>query len=336
MTALSHSELSQQSDAHNADSAEKRGRRRKRRRQSSKADASAETVHVRREEDTQAVGAADAERGVGESPSDPSPESAPPRRRFIVFVGNLPYRVSASDVERLFSAMRPVGCRLPTDKDNRKPKGFAFVEFDDASNMRVTTAHTLPPPSLHGRTHTHCIATHTLTRLALVTDVPILFSLCPCSRSRSSAVLACPSGPCVVQRALQLHHSELGGRQINVELTAGGGGGKSELRKQRIKHKNEALTKERKAMRDKQSNRHHSDDAAQQAQQQQHSSEGTTKDEAAEGDSSTGQSHQHIAKVAADGEQEKDDDSGRRKSKRRRRKSNSGAASGEGDGETEV
>ena len=60
------------------------------------------------------------------------------RRRYIVFVGNLPYRSTVADVEKLFSAMRPVGCRLPTDRDNRKPKGFAFVEFDDATCMRVS------------------------------------------------------------------------------------------------------------------------------------------------------------------------------------------------------
>jgi len=43
-----------------------------------------------------------------------------------------------------------------------------------------------------------------------------------------------------------LHHAELGGRRINVELTAGGGGAKSEVRKGRIKAKNEQLSQERK------------------------------------------------------------------------------------------
>ncbi|EPQ29059.1 uncharacterized protein PFL1_03348 [Pseudozyma flocculosa PF-1] len=47
-----------------------------------------------------------------------------------------------------------------------------------------------------------------------------------------------------VQKALRFHHTMLGGRQINVELTAGGGG-KSAARKDKIAKKNQALEKER-------------------------------------------------------------------------------------------
>lgn len=43
----------------------------------------------------------------------------------------------------------------------------------------------------------------------------------------------------------KFHHSELDGRKINVELTAGGGGTKSEERNRKIKDKNEALNEER-------------------------------------------------------------------------------------------
>ncbi|KAK9366959.1 hypothetical protein V1509DRAFT_627829 [Lipomyces kononenkoae] len=44
---------------------------------------------------------------------------------------------------------------------------------------------------------------------------------------------------------LRLHHTELEGRKINVELTAGGGGSKSTSRKQKLKEKNEKLETER-------------------------------------------------------------------------------------------
>lgn len=47
-----------------------------------------------------------------------------------------------------------------------------------------------------------------------------------------------------LQKALRFHHTTFRGRQINVELTAGGGG-KSERRKEKIKAKNAGLDKER-------------------------------------------------------------------------------------------
>ena len=139
-----------------ADAARSKARRRKRRRQS----------HASAPTDTVAVAAASAERqGAGEEeaeagadelvdspaeqPSSAAESLTAARRRYIVFVGNLPYRVTVAEVERLFSAMRPVGCRLPTEKDNRKPKGYAFVEFDDAANMRVRACSTQHCTALH-------------------------------------------------------------------------------------------------------------------------------------------------------------------------------------------
>jgi nucleolar protein 6 len=48
--------------------------------------------------------------------------------------------------------------------------------------------------------------------------------------------------------ALSKHHSDFKGRRINVELTVGGGGNKSENRKKKIKVKNDSLAEERKKM----------------------------------------------------------------------------------------
>ena len=47
-----------------------------------------------------------------------------------------------------------------------------------------------------------------------------------------------------LQQALKLHHSELDGRRINVELTAGGGG-KSETRLNKVKERNKELNTRR-------------------------------------------------------------------------------------------
>ena len=110
------------------------------------------------ESDDNALSAPAAEAEDGGAVESADAGAAGARRRYIVFVGNLPYRVSVGDVERLFSAMRPVGCRLPTDKDNRKPKGYAFVEFDDATCMRVRHTDKQPASNAlpaHSHPHPH-------------------------------------------------------------------------------------------------------------------------------------------------------------------------------------
>ena len=49
-----------------------------------------------------------------------------------LFVGNLPYDTTETDLRELFS---PIGSLstviIPTDRETGKPRGFAFVEFDD-------------------------------------------------------------------------------------------------------------------------------------------------------------------------------------------------------------
>ena len=47
-----------------------------------------------------------------------------------------------------------------------------------------------------------------------------------------------------LQQALKLHHSQLEGRMINVELTAGGGG-KSEARLNKLRERNKELHEQR-------------------------------------------------------------------------------------------
>jgi RNA recognition motif-containing protein len=49
-----------------------------------------------------------------------------------LFVGNLSYDVTEAELKEHFSAVGPLSyVYLPTDRESGKPRGFAFVEFQD-------------------------------------------------------------------------------------------------------------------------------------------------------------------------------------------------------------
>jgi RNA recognition motif-containing protein len=49
-----------------------------------------------------------------------------------LFVGNLPYDATEKELRELFSAVGPLSqVFLPIDRGSGKPRGFAFVEFND-------------------------------------------------------------------------------------------------------------------------------------------------------------------------------------------------------------
>jgi len=57
--------------------------------------------------------------------------------RFIVFVGNLPYDVTADQIRQHFIKIAPSSVRLTTDKKTGRSKGFAFLEFDAYDKMKT-------------------------------------------------------------------------------------------------------------------------------------------------------------------------------------------------------
>ncbi|TFK56572.1 hypothetical protein OE88DRAFT_1730049 [Heliocybe sulcata] len=86
--------------------------------------------------------------------------------------------------------------------------------------------------------------------IRLLTPKPKKDSKAPTAKSKGCAFLEFTSRN-ALQQALKLHHSTLDGRQINVELTAGGGG-KSEQRITKLKQRNKELEAQRKKRMEKQ------------------------------------------------------------------------------------
>jgi cold-inducible RNA-binding protein len=64
-----------------------------------------------------------------------------------LFVGNLSYQVTEAEVREYFSAVGPlVFIHLPTERDSGRPRGIAFVEFNDAAQAEeaIRRFHTQP------------------------------------------------------------------------------------------------------------------------------------------------------------------------------------------------
>jgi RNA recognition motif-containing protein len=55
-----------------------------------------------------------------------------------LFVGNLPYETSEAELREHFSAVGPLRqVFLPVDRETGRPRGFAFVEFDDPAHAQA-------------------------------------------------------------------------------------------------------------------------------------------------------------------------------------------------------
>jgi RNA recognition motif-containing protein len=55
-----------------------------------------------------------------------------------IYVGNLPFTASEADIRTLFSQHGTVeSVSLPTDRDTGRPRGFGFVEMNQADAARA-------------------------------------------------------------------------------------------------------------------------------------------------------------------------------------------------------
>ncbi|ORX57993.1 RNA-binding domain-containing protein [Hesseltinella vesiculosa] len=59
------------------------------------------------------------------------------QHRYTVFVGNLPFDTTADELAKHFDSVGgKVSVRLSTDKITKKPKGFAFVDFESSAQLQ--------------------------------------------------------------------------------------------------------------------------------------------------------------------------------------------------------
>ncbi|MDR1146294.1 MAG: RNA-binding protein [Verrucomicrobiales bacterium] len=58
-----------------------------------------------------------------------------------IFVGNLPFKATEEEIEQLFAAHGTVhSVKLLTDRETGRPRGFGFVEMDDAEAANAVAA----------------------------------------------------------------------------------------------------------------------------------------------------------------------------------------------------
>jgi len=76
---------------------------------------------------------------------------AAPTDKHDVFVGNLAFETKEEDLWSVFGAVGKVNAvRVVMDRDTNRPKGFAFVEFDDAATA-LSAIRNLDGQDLNGR-----------------------------------------------------------------------------------------------------------------------------------------------------------------------------------------
>ncbi|KAI5364734.1 Putative RNA recognition motif domain, nucleotide-binding alpha-beta plait domain superfamily [Septoria linicola] len=158
--------------------------------------------------------------------------TAPATPRFIVFVGNLPFKTTDSSLQKHFAKLQPFTLRHRTDPKTKKSKGFAFLEFENYDRMKTCLKiyhHSMFDPEAidSGKVEGGPDAGAVMTTGANGDEGGVH----PDRRNGGAG--------------RGYHKKKETARKINVELTAGGGGGKSDGRKEKIKEKNVRLNEQR-------------------------------------------------------------------------------------------
>lgn len=139
------------------------------------------------------------------------------KSKFILFIGNLPYKTTDASLLQHFKSLQPFNLRHRTEPGSKKSKGFAFLEFENYDRMKTCLK----------------LFHHSMFDPDVIDDKTAATSKAKAAAGGSTSVGYNGRKP--------KDHT----RKINVELTAGGGG-KTEGRMEKIKVKNERLEEQRK------------------------------------------------------------------------------------------
>lgn len=172
------------------------------------------------------------------SSSQPSKNDTQQQHRFILFIGNLPFSTTPEAINYHFRALQPFEVRCMTDKATKKFRGTAFVEFPNYDKMKTCLKlyhHSLfdPEAHLHAEDVDPTTGTETTNDTGRTTR-----------KSKTEADSQTPHPAKDTKQQWQKPRKDKT-RRINVELTAGGGGGKSTARREKILNKNAKLAEER-------------------------------------------------------------------------------------------
>ena len=154
----------------------------------------------------------------------------PSKDRFILFIGNLPYTATDTQIQAHFAKLQPSAVRHRVDKQTGRSKGFAFLEFDHYDKMKT------------------CIKLYHHSIFDSERQVKEKKE----ENEQEDAMAGMSEERKKMMKLSQFEKNGYGrtereketGRRINVELTAGGGGNK-ENRKEKIKGKNKKLEEQR-------------------------------------------------------------------------------------------
>jgi nucleolar protein 6 len=61
----------------------------------------------------------------------------PSKSRFILFIGNLPFKATDAGLQAHFAKLSPFTLRHRTDPQTKRSKGFAFLEFENYDRMKT-------------------------------------------------------------------------------------------------------------------------------------------------------------------------------------------------------
>lgn len=144
-------------------------------------------------------------------------DSSKTKSKFILFIGNLPYKTTDASLQQHFKSLQPFNLRHRTEPGTKKSKGFAFLEFENYDRMKTCLK----------------LFHHSTFDPDVVDD-----------KTAATAKAKAEVGGST-NAGYNGRKPKDQTRKINVELTAGGGG-TTDARKEKIKVKNERLEEQRK------------------------------------------------------------------------------------------